>query len=90
MLNEAETTNIIQLMDDLEIDLRNGNVPAAKLLIVSIVNCLLLKFPLEWKMLGELFIGNLETYETRVALLHLLSLLKDMLWPVESGTEAGS
>jgi len=88
MMTEEETANIVTLLEDLLTDLRNGNVPTSTLLIVSIVNCLLLKQPLEWKMLGALLIENLEAIEIRLALLQFVPVFKELVGSFPGETEA--
>ena len=88
MLNQEETANIVQLLDDLCLDLRNGNVPAAKLLVISISNCLHLKLPIDWSSLGSFVDDNLCEYEFRVALIHLIPKLKELVCPFLSDQEA--
>ncbi|MBA7670297.1 hypothetical protein ES703_78442 [subsurface metagenome] len=88
MLNHSETANIVQLLEDFHQDLLNGNVPAAKLLVVSLVNNLTAKEPLDWARLGDFVIAHLETREFRFALLHLLPKVHEIISPVQPGQEA--
>ena len=89
MLNQDESENIVQLLDDLHVDLRNGNVPAARLLVISIANCLLLKLPIEWTMLSSFVGESLSEYEFRVALIQLIPKLKELVYPFHPVEEAG-
>lgn len=88
MLNQEETANVVTLLEDLQTDLRNGNIPASKLLIISIVNCLALKQPLEWKSLGDFISDNLEEAQIRTSLLHFLPKVKLLVGSSQSVQEA--
>jgi len=89
MLNPEETANIVTLIEDLKTDVGNGNIPAAKLLIISLVNYLTLKQPLEWQMLGSFISDHLDEKETKAGLLHLLRKINLVPDPSLPGGEAG-
>ena len=84
MMNPEEKANIVQLMEDLETDLRNGNIPAAKLLIISLANNLALKQPIEWQRIGTFLSDHLDDPQLRTALLHLLPKLRELVSPFQA------
>jgi len=89
-MTEEETVNIVTLLEDLETDLRNGNVPAAKLLIISLINCLTRMQPLEWKMIGEFVKANLDDHDCRLALLRVVPKVRELICPSQPDQEAAS
>ena len=88
MLNAEHIPHIVTLLDDLEIDLRNGNVPASKLLVISIVNFLPKEQPLAWRELGSFIIDHLDETDSRIAFLQLLPLVKEFICPFQPDQEA--
>ncbi|MBA7469597.1 hypothetical protein ES707_04869 [subsurface metagenome] len=79
MMNEEELANVVQLIVDLDLDVRNGNIPEAEKLIASLVNNLSHQHPLKWEMLAAFLIDHLTEAETRAALVHLLPKVKELL-----------
>ena len=88
MLKPEHADHIVQLLKDLEIDLRNGNIPAAKLLIISIVNYLPKEQPLEWRDLGNFVIDHLDETDCRISILQLLPIVKEFICPFQPVQEA--
>ncbi len=87
MLKTEHAAPIVDLLNDLEIDLRNGNVPAAKLLIVSIVNFLPKQQPLDWRDLGNFIIDHLDETDSRISLLQLVPVVKELICPFQPEQE---
>lgn len=88
MLNEEETANVMQLLEDLQVDLRNGNIPAAKLLFVSLANCLSQKVPIEWDLLGNFISDHCMDAVSRAALLHLIPKITELSCPSQPDQDA--
>lgn len=87
MLNVEETANVITLLEDLETNLRNSNLPESSKLIFSLANFLTQKQPLGWLLLSNFISDHLEVVEIRLALLHLLPKVKDIICPVQPEEE---
>ena len=88
MLNQEEITYIVALIDDLETDLRNSNLPASSKLICSLANFLSKKQPLGWLMLANFISDHLGVVEIRLALLHLMPEVKELIDPYRPDQEA--
>lgn len=87
MLNEEQTANIVTLIEDLEVDLRNGNIPKSRELITSLANNLANTLSLNWRMLESFTHAYLEEAETRAALLHFLPKLREIICPFQPSQE---
>lgn len=87
MMNEEETANVVQLLEDLQTDLRNGNIPESIKLIAALGNFLTNKQPLGWQMLSVFLMDNLEEAQIRTSLLHFIPKLKEEICPSQSDQE---
>ncbi|MBA7532995.1 hypothetical protein ES705_25230 [subsurface metagenome] len=81
MMNEEEMANVVQLIEDLLTDLRNGNLPETCKLIASLGNFLTNKQPLGWQMLATFLMDTLDEAHIRTSLLHFLVKVKDEICP---------
>ncbi|MBA7588043.1 hypothetical protein ES708_30091 [subsurface metagenome] len=87
MLSINDTAHVVTQITDLRTDLANGNVPGAEKLITQLGNFLPKKQPLEWEMLAAFLIDHLKEAETRVALMHFLGKINELLDPFRPDQE---
>ena len=90
MLTNEETANLETLIEDLSLDLRNGNIPAAEKLIAELGNFLRNKQPLGWQMLSVFLIDHLTEAQIRTSLLHFLPKVKEIICPLQPDQEAST
>lgn len=88
MLTQEHVEALKPLLEDLNVDLLNGNVPAIQVLIPQIVNLLIHAISMDWKTLATFITGKLEQAPTRTALLHFLPQLQEMICPSQPEPEA--
>lgn len=83
MITPDQINIVLPMLQDLELFLRNGNVPGATTSISNLSNMLNTITPVNWGDLCQFCINQLEKPQTRCALLAFLPNLIDMVSPTQ-------